>query len=271
MQNSLAWPFRKVRAQRLIGLTEQPRGTAVAEDVQGKAPALNDCCNEPRAWIKPEPVWTAGLLRKSCKEDASVLFARLCPPSLQNGCCFDAKHSTIKSAAASITHTASERFPQPPDVPPVLHFHRFLTLPGPQKAAEASSKCLLHCKTPVLPRTAAPPSALCPCPLLPEGAVRLWPAGCCRKDPFYLVHNLPPSSASLCWSQMFTLATHAVSWPETLISPWHSNTAFPRILRAAQPGLCRSCPPGIPAGFGGCSEHGGKGLVLSRLFICLVL
>lgn len=49
------------------------------------------------------------------------------------------------------------------------------------------------------------------------------------------------------------------------------NKAFPRILRAAQPGLGCSCPPGIPAGFGGCWEHGGKGLVPSSLFICLVL
>lgn len=40
MQNSLAWPFRKVRAQRLIGPRQQHRDTAVAEDVQGKAPAL---------------------------------------------------------------------------------------------------------------------------------------------------------------------------------------------------------------------------------------
>lgn len=54
-----------------------------------------------------------------------------------------------------------EQFPQPSNVPPVLHFHGFLTLPGPQKAAEASSKCLLHCKSSVLPWMAACPCALC--------------------------------------------------------------------------------------------------------------
>lgn len=81
------------------------------------------------------------------------------------------------------------------------------------------------------------------------------PAGHCHRDPLYLMHNSPPSSATPCLSPMLTLATHAVSWLETPISPWQSSRAFPRILRAAQPRVCRSCPPRTPTGFGGSTEE----------------
>lgn len=93
-----------------------------------------------------------------------------------------------------------------------LSSHRRLQLPLP---------------VPASPRECCGPSRLV---LLTSTGDSPCSAGHYCKDPAYLVHNLPPSSATLCWSQMFTLATHAVSWPETLISPWQSNKAFPRIL-----------------------------------------
>ena len=133
-----------------------------------------------------------------------------------------------------------------------------------QEAAEALGKC------PAPLQNHRPPTdgctSLCPCPVLLKGAAvlraqaRSHPPETALAQLGTIARTLFILSAALCWSQMFTLAAHAVSWPETLISPWQSNKAFPRILHATQPGLCHSCPPGTPAGFGGCWEHGGKGL-----------
>lgn len=174
------------------------------------------------------------LLGKSWKAEAWMLFTHLFPPFPAKWLLFWCKHTKVKSGAAA-SSVPIWALSSAPSCAPSGAFPRFLNPPWTPESCRSIEQVL-----PPLQKHCPSPDgciSLCPLPMpaSPGGAVGPWPAGCCLKDPFHHVHSFPPSSASLCWSQMFTFTSHAVSRPETLISLWQSNKAFPRILHATQP------------------------------------
>lgn len=84
------------------------------------------------------------------------------PHSLQNCCCFDAKHTMAKNSAASIFQTTLSTFFGPLMCAPRGAFPWFLNPPWTPEGCRSTKQCLLHCTGTVLARMAACPCVPCP-------------------------------------------------------------------------------------------------------------
>lgn len=169
-----------------------------------------------------------------CGQLAGVLLTPLLPPFPADWPLFGCK-----------THRGQERYCQ--RLPQALS-----AFPGPLMWFLNPPWTLPGCKSieqvPALLQERCPSRMASPCvPAPARSSLRAVSSRSCRRDPSRGVHStaLPPSSMALLEPDVY-VCWRAVSWPGTWISLEQSNKAFPRILRAAQPGLCHSCPPGIP-------------------------